>query len=378
MGGRRCGRGSTDPFASASSSRHPKRRAAPLSSSGVVKNLPKRRDPSTPGHTADLPSSERKSPPFSPTFKEQAGFFVQAHTTKRQTKVTVDGTNVLSKSGRFAFDWMNHLPWQRPTDDGYEVHVVQNGIEPPRAICFLPQEPLDEEAGLFLKVGEKGGLLRAEDGRSAVWPGVDGSLRFGTFLTTPEEESGGGGVGRGFMGSTNLLASDSEKARQALLLRQELQAGREGGGEGGGKEKEGEAGPNCGLGASRPAEPARPIATENAGEVCKVTVDGTNVLSKSGRFAFDWMNHLPWQRPTDDGYEVHVVQDGIEARQQQLSTAQARPRAEQPAQSMLAKTKGGGDGGEGRRGEESGRPDGGGMSKKSNGKASSKESSKKK
>ena len=45
---------------------------------------------------------------------------------------------------------------------------------------------------------------------------------------------------------------------------------------------------------------------------------------------------------------------------------------------MLSKTKVGGDGGEGRQGEESGRPDDGGMSKKSNGKASSKESRKNK
>eukprot|EP00904_Undaria_pinnatifida_P008318 jgi/Undpi1/4616/HiC_scaffold_18.g07970.m1 len=194
---------------------------------------------------------------------------------------------------------------------------------PPEQSVSCPKNPWTRKPACFLKVGEKGGLLRAEDGRSAVWPGVDGSLRFGTFLTTPEEESGGGGVGRGFMGSTNLLASDSEKARQALLLRQELQAGREGGGEGGGKEKEGEAGPNWWSWRQPSKQSQREIATENAGEVCvsvsnkgcvKVTVDGTNVLSKSGRFAFDWMNHLPWQRPTDDGYEVHVVQDGIEVR----------------------------------------------------------------
>eukprot|EP00904_Undaria_pinnatifida_P008324 jgi/Undpi1/4621/HiC_scaffold_18.g07975.m1 len=72
-----------------------------------------------------------------------------------------------------------------------------------------------------------------------------------------------------------------------------------------------------------PKQGQREIAAENAEEVCvsvsnkgcvKVTVDGTNVLSKSGRLAFDWMNHLPWQRPTDDGYEVHVVQNGIEVR----------------------------------------------------------------
>ena len=45
---------------------------------------------------------------------------------------------------------------------------------------------------------------------------------------------------------------------------------------------------------------------------------------------------------------------------------------------MLAKTKGAEGGDEGQQGEESGRPDGGVMSKKSNGKASSKKSSKNK
>ena len=62
-----------------------------------------------------------------------------------------------------------------------------------------------------------------------VWPGVDGSLRFGRFArpTTVNES----GVGRSKLRATNLLASDSDKAGEALLLRRELQMGGGGGSE---------------------------------------------------------------------------------------------------------------------------------------------------
>ena len=48
--------------------------------------------------------------------------------------------------------------------------------------------------------------------------------------------------------------------------------------------------------------------------VQQATVDGTMVLSKSGRLAWDWMNRLPWMRPRDEGYQVHVTDAGIEVR----------------------------------------------------------------
>ena len=46
----------------------------------------------------------------------------------------------------------------------------------------------------------------------------------------------------------------------------------------------------------------------------KATVDGATVLSKSGRLEPDWMNRLPWMRPTDEGYQVHVTESGMDVR----------------------------------------------------------------
>ena len=43
-------------------------------------------------------------------------------------------------------------------------------------------------------------------------------------------------------------------------------------------------------------------------------MDGTTVLSKSGPYTWDWLNRRPWTRPTDDGYELHVTDDGMEIR----------------------------------------------------------------
>eukprot|EP00904_Undaria_pinnatifida_P008313 jgi/Undpi1/4611/HiC_scaffold_18.g07965.m1 len=175
-----------------------------------------------------------------------------------------------------------------------------------------------------LQVGEQlKGTLRSADGRSALWPGVDGSLRFGVFLTPDGGKSGKGGVGFGVMEETSLLPSESDKALEALLLRRELQLEGEGGRGGERENEEGRVVGNWWSLRQASKQRQREIAAENEGEVCvsvsdkgcvKVTVDGTTVLSKSGKMAWDWMNRLPWTRPRDDGYEVHVTDVGIEVR----------------------------------------------------------------
>lgn len=43
-------------------------------------------------------------------------------------------------------------------------------------------------------------------------------------------------------------------------------------------------------------------------------MDGTRVLSKSGRFSREWMNRFPWRWSRNMSYELHVKDDGIEVR----------------------------------------------------------------
>lgn len=91
-------------------------------------------------------------------------------------------------------------------------------------------------------MGEKlTGFLKSGDGRSVVWPGVDGSLRLGK-TETPDAENEFG-VGFGFIRPTSLIVSDSEKEREELLQRNKLREGQGAGGDGGGNmKKEAKAG----------------------------------------------------------------------------------------------------------------------------------------
>lgn len=41
-------------------------------------------------------------------------------------------------------------------------------------------------------------------------------------------------------------------------------------------------------------------------------MDGSTVVAKSGAFRWELLNQLPWPRAKDQGYELHVVGDGIE------------------------------------------------------------------
>ena len=43
-------------------------------------------------------------------------------------------------------------------------------------------------------------------------------------------------------------------------------------------------------------------------------MDGTRVLSRSGRFSREWMNRFPWRRRKNNSYELHVEDDGMEVR----------------------------------------------------------------
>ena len=140
-----------------------------------------------------------------------------------------------------------------------------------------------------LQVGEKlTGFLKSEDGRSAFWPGVDGSLRFGKFATPVAEPEYG--VGYGVIRATNLLGSENEKAREALIMRRELteeKGGGGGGGGGGGKKKEGKAGGSWWSWRGPSKRRQREIATEKAGEVCvSVTNKGCVVSQSSYRVIF--------------------------------------------------------------------------------------------
>lgn len=53
---------------------------------------------------------------------------------------------------------------------------------------------------------------------------------------------------------------------------------------------------------------------QNISGTQEVTVDGTKVLSKSGRHKHEWRNRLRWRRKKSEDYELHVVEDGIEVR----------------------------------------------------------------
>lgn len=43
-------------------------------------------------------------------------------------------------------------------------------------------------------------------------------------------------------------------------------------------------------------------------------MDGTCVLSKSGRRKIDWMNRFPWRRSKNEGYTLEVEGDRMEVR----------------------------------------------------------------
>ena len=136
-----------------------------------------------------------------------------------------------------------------------------------------------------LQVGEQlKGTLRSADGRSALWPGVDGSLRFGVFLTPDGGKSGKGGVGFGVMEETSLLPSESDKALEALLLRRELQLEGEGGRGGERENEEGRVVGNWWSLRQASKQRQREIAAENEGEVCVSVSDKGCVVSQSKRF----------------------------------------------------------------------------------------------
>ena len=119
-----------------------------------------------------------------------------------------------------------------------------------------------------------------------VWPGVDGSLRFGRFATsTTANESD---VGRRMLRATNLVAADIDKVREALRLRGELQMG---GGRGGEEaeddsveerkqRREGKVGGGWWSWRRPSKHSQREIAAENAGEVCVSVSDEGCVVSQ--------------------------------------------------------------------------------------------------
>lgn len=43
-------------------------------------------------------------------------------------------------------------------------------------------------------------------------------------------------------------------------------------------------------------------------------MDGSCVLSKSGRFKREWMNRFPWRRSKNQNYELRVEGDRMEVR----------------------------------------------------------------
>ena len=153
--------------------------------------------------------------------------------------------------------------------------VVSPGLTPPAPPSPDSEKPSPpsssrkyhcvKKSAPSLQVGEKlTGFLKSEDGRSAFWPGVDGSLRFGKFETPASDPKYG--VGYGVILATNLLGSENEKAREALLMRRELREEGGGGSGGGGlKKKEAKGG---GSWWSWRGPSKRDIATENVGEVC--------------------------------------------------------------------------------------------------------------
>ena len=136
-----------------------------------------------------------------------------------------------------------------------------------------------------LQVGEKlTGFLKSEDGRSAFWPGVDGSLRFGKFATPVADPEYG--VGYGVIRATNLLGSENEKAREALLMRWELREEGGGGGGGGGVKKKGDkVGGSWWSWRGRSKRRQRDVATENDGEVCVSVTNKGCVVSQPSYLA---------------------------------------------------------------------------------------------
>ena len=52
---------------------------------------------------------------------------IPAH--KKPQKVTVDGVCVLSKSGKYRWEWLNRFPWRRRRSSDYEVSATPDGME---------------------------------------------------------------------------------------------------------------------------------------------------------------------------------------------------------------------------------------------------------
>eukprot|EP00904_Undaria_pinnatifida_P004207 jgi/Undpi1/13788/HiC_scaffold_9.g03439.m1 len=187
--------------------------------------------------------------------------------------------------------------------------------------------PATDEADAPLKVGDvlRGKLVSASR-NSAVWPAADGALMFGRFVPSDKnedvhifDEHGGPREATGMAKVQVLLGVNGRQLRKAMSLRRrvEEEKGNGKGTEEGTEDAKGESFFGW-LPWSGRAQRELQTARENAGQVdvsvnnkacIKVTVDGTPVLARSGRFQWEFMNRVLQRRPRDAGYEVHLADD---------------------------------------------------------------------
>lgn len=141
---------------------------------------------------------------------------------RRSTRLIADFR--VSKRMRAVFNTLrcNRRKKSTATTNLLRASADQQLIMKRSMVC--PSDPWLRKPTCALQVGESlTGTLRSANGHSSLWPGVDGSLRFGIVRpvtgTALSEDRGEEGCGPGVMRFTTLLSSDPEKACKALGAR---------------------------------------------------------------------------------------------------------------------------------------------------------------